>query len=220
MYKACIFDLDGTLTDTLESLTYSVNATLEELGLSSITRAQCRAFVGSGPRPLLEQSLKAVGDQELVHIEAAVEIYARIFKESCTYKVEPYEGIVELLEALKKKGLKLAVLSNKPHLQTNKIVAQFFKEGTFDLAEGLKPEVPRKPDPTAALDIAAKLGVEKEECVYIGDSDTDMMTGNNAGMLPVGVTWGFRDRDVLIAHGARELIDHPEELLTIIDKGV
>ncbi len=216
MYKACIFDLDGTLTNTLESLTYSVNTTLEELGLSSITRQQCRAFVGSGPRPLLEQSLKAVGDHELVHIEQAVEIYARVFKEGCMYKVEPYAGIVELLAALKKKGLRLAVLSNKPHMQTNKIVEQFFQEATFDLVEGLKPDVPKKPDPTAAFFIAEKLGVSKEECIYIGDSDTDMMTGNNAGMLPVGVTWGFRDRDVLIEYGAKYLIDHPEELLDII----
>ena len=216
MYKACIFDLDGTLTDTLESLTYSVNTTLKELGLSSITRQQCRAFVGSGPRPLLEQSLKAVGDHELIHIEQAVEIYARVFKEGCMYKVEPYDGIIELLASLKKEGLRLAVLSNKPHMQTNKIVAQFFEEGTFDLVEGLKPDVPRKPDPTAAYRIAEYFGVAKEECVYIGDSDTDMMTGNNAGMLPVGVTWGFRDREVLIEHGAKYLIDHPEELLEII----
>ena len=167
MYKACIFDLDGTLTNTLESLTYSVNTTLEELGLSSITWQQCRAFVGSGPRPLLEQSLKAVGDQELVHIEQAVEIYARVFKEGCMYKVEPYAGIVELLAALKEKGLRLAVLSNKPHMQTNKIVEKFFEEATFDLVEGLKSDVPKKPDPTAALIIAEKLGVSKEECIYI-----------------------------------------------------
>ena len=216
MYKACIFDLDGTLTNTLESLTYSVNTTLEELGLSSITWQQCRAFVGSGPRPLLEQSLKAVGDQELVHIEQAVEIYARVFKEGCMYKVEPYAGIVELLAALKEKGLRLAVLSNKPHMQTNKIVEKFFEEATFDLVEGLKSDVPKKPDPTAALIIAEKLGVSKEECIYIGDSDTDMLTGNNAGMLPVGVTWGFRDRDVLVEYGAKYLIEHPEELLDII----
>ena len=101
-------------------------------------------------------------------------------------------------------------------MQTNKIVAQFFKEGTFDLAEGLKPEVPRKPDPTAAWDIAAKLGVEKEECVYIGDSDTDMMTGNNAGMLPVGVTWGFRDKSVLVSAGADCIADTAAELSKIL----
>ena len=101
-------------------------------------------------------------------------------------------------------------------MQTNKIVEQFFEEATFDLVEGLKSDVPKKPDPTAALIIAEKLGVSKEECIYIGDSDTDMLTGNNAGMLPVGVTWGFRDRDVLVEYGAKYLIEHPEELLDII----
>ena len=219
MYKACIFDLDGTLTDTLESLTYSVNTTLKELGLSSITREQCRAFVGEGPRALLELSLKAVGDHELVHIEKAVEIYGRIFKDSCTYEVKPYDGIVAMLNSLKERGVGLAVLSNKPHVQTNKIVAQFFKEGTFEMVEGSKPEVPRKPDPTAVWKIAEAFGATKEECVYIGDSDIDMLTGNAAGMLTVGVTWGFRSREVLMKHGANYLIDQAEELLTIIDKG-
>ena len=216
MYKACIFDLDGTLTDTLESLTYSVNTTLQELGLSKITRKQCRAYVGEGPRPLLARSLEAVGDHELVHLEAAVEIYARVFKEGCMYKVAPYDGIIELLTGLKESGLRLAVLSNKPHVQTNKIVASFFDEGVFDCVEGLKPEVPRKPDPTAALAIAECWGIDRKECIYIGDSDTDMMTGKAAGMLTIGVTWGFRDRDVLEKHGADYLIDHPEELLSII----
>ncbi len=216
MYKACIFDLDGTLTDTLESLTYSVNTTLQELGLSKITREQCRAYVGEGPRPLLASSLKTVGDHELVHLEKAVDIYAGVFKEGCMYKVAPYEGIVELLSALREKGLRLAVLSNKPHMQTNKIVASFFAEDTFDRVEGLKPDVPRKPDPTAALSIAESWGIDRKECIYIGDSDTDMMTGKAAGMLTVGVTWGFRDRDVLEKHGADHLIDHPTELLSII----
>ena len=219
MYKACIFDLDGTLTDTLESLTYSVNMTLRELGLSSITREQCRAFVGEGPRVLLELSLKAVGDHDVIHLEEAVEIYGRIFKENCTYEVKPYDGIVDLLESLKKRGMRLAVLSNKPHVQTNEIAAQFFEKGTFEMVEGLKPEVPRKPDPTAARMIAKSFGIAEEECVYIGDSDTDMLTGNAAGMFTVGVTWGFRSREVLKEHGAHRLIDRPEELITIMDKG-
>ncbi len=216
MYKACIFDLDGTLTDTLESLTYSVNTTLQELGLSNITREQCRAYVGEGPRPLLMQSLRAVGDQELQFLEQAVEIYARVFEEGCMYKVAPYNGIVELLTALKERGMRLAVLSNKPHMQTNKIVASCFEKGLFDRVEGLKPDVPRKPNPTAALSLAENWDIDRKECIYIGDSDTDMLTGKAAEMLTVGVTWGFRDRDVLEKHGADHLIDNPKELLAII----
>ena len=107
MYKACIFDLDGTLTDTLESLTYSVNETLSELHLPAITSEQCKSFVGSGARYLIERALQASGDQDLVHIEEAMKIYGRIFKQNCTYKVTPYDGIVEMLTVLRKIQLRV-----------------------------------------------------------------------------------------------------------------
>ena len=216
MYKACIFDLDGTLTDTLESLTYSVNETLKELHLSSITSAQCKSFVGSGARVLIERALQASGDEKLIHIEEAMEIYKRIFKVNCTYHVAPYEGIVELLKALKEQGIRLAVLSNKPHAQTKDVVATFFGTDTFDYVQGQQEGIPRKPDPTAALLIAKQFQVGSEECVYIGDSDVDMQTANAAGMESVGVTWGFRPKEVLLEHGAKHTIDHPEEFISIV----
>lgn len=216
MYKACIFDLDGTLTDTLESLTYSVNETLKELHLSSITSKQCKSFVGSGARCLIERALQASGDEKLVHIEEAMETYKRIFKVNCTYHVSPYEGIVELLKALKEQGIRLAVLSNKPHEQTKDVVATFFGTDTFDYVQGQQEGIPRKPDPTAALLIAEQFQVGSEECVYIGDSDVDMQTANAAGMESVGVTWGFRPKEVLLEHGAKHTIDHPEELISIV----
>ena len=218
MYKACIFDLDGTLTDTLESLTYSVNATLDELHLPGITSEQCKSFVGSGARFLIERALQASGDRELVHIEEAMKIYGRIFKVNCTYHVAPYEGVMDMLKTLKEKGIQLAVLSNKPHLQTVDVIANFFEEGTFAHVQGQQENVPRKPDPAAACMIAEKLGVNNEECVYIGDSDVDMETGSRAGMETVGVTWGFRPKEMLIAHGAKHIIDHPEELISIVEK--
>lgn len=217
MYKACIFDLDGTLTDTLESLTYSVNETLKELNLPCITREQCRDFVGNGARYLLERSLEASGDDTLSHIEEAMQIYGRIFKQNCTYKVAPYDGIKEMLTVLKEKGMKLAVLSNKPHLQTLDVVATFFENDTFQVVQGQKEGVPRKPDPAAAIMIAEAFGVDQTECVYVGDSDVDMQTGNAAGMESVGVTWGFRPKEVLLEHGAHHTIDHPEELITIVN---
>ena len=217
MYKACIFDLDGTLTDTLESLTYSVNETLKELDLPCITREQCRDFVGNGARYLLERSLEASGDNALSHIEEAMQIYGRIFKQNCTYKVAPYDGIEEMLARLKKAGMKLAVLSNKPHLQTLDVVSTFFGEETFGMVQGQQEGVPRKPDPTAALMIAEQFGVDCRECVYVGDSDVDMQTGNAAGMKSVGVTCGFRPKEVLLEHGAQHTIDKPEELITIVN---
>lgn len=216
MYKACIFDLDGTLTDTLESLSYSVNATLKELGLGQITDTQCKAFVGNGARRLIEQSLQAAGDPEAKRIEAAMEVYGRIFKKYCTYHVAPYEGIVDMLQELKKEGVQLAVLSNKPHLQTKDVVATFFDEDTFARVYGQQEGVPRKPDPAAVHMILEELEVSREECLYIGDSDVDMQTGCAAGVPAVGVTWGFRTKEVLIEHGATYVVDKPEEIISIV----
>ena len=216
MYKACIFDLDGTLTDTLESLSYSVNATLKELGLGQITDTQCKAFVGNGARRLIEQSLQAAGDPKAKRIEEAMEVYGRIFKKYCTYHVAPYEGIVDMLQELKKEGVQLAVLSNKPHLQTKDVVATFFDEDTFARVYGQQEGVPRKPDPAAVHMILEELEVSREECLYIGDSDVDMQTGCAAGVPAVGVTWGFRTKDDLIEHGATYVVDKPEEIISIV----
>ena len=216
MYKACIFDLDGTLTDTLESLTYSVNLTLQELGLLQITHEQCKAFVGSGARRLIEQSLQAAGDEKAEHIEEAMEAYGRIFKKHCTYHVAPYDGIVKMLQELKNQGIKLAVLSNKPHLQTQDVVTTFFDEGVFACVLGQQEHIPRKPDPAAVWMILEELGVSKKECLYIGDSDVDMKTGAAAGVDTVGVTWGFRTQEVLIRNGATYIVSNAEEIISIV----
>lgn len=216
MYKVCIFDLDGTLTDTVESLTYSVNATLSELGLSQITEEQCKAFVGSGARKLIERSLKAAGDPELLHVEKAMEVYGRVFKENCTYHVAPYEGIVEMLDTLKTLGVRLAVLSNKPHLQTKDVVATFFGADIFTCVQGQQEGIPRKPDPAAVFMIAKELNVATKECLYIGDSDVDMQTGNAAGVTTIGVTWGFRSREVLKENGAAYIVDKAQEIISIV----
>lgn len=216
MYKACIFDLDGTLTDTLESLTYSVNATLRELGLGQISPTQCKAYVGSGARRLIERSLQAAGDPEAKRIEEAMETYGRIFKTYCTYHVAPYDGIVNMLHELKKQGVQMAVLSNKPHPQTQDVVATFFEDDTFYRVYGQQEGVPRKPDPTALHMLLEELGVTPKECLYIGDSDVDMQTGCAASVTTVGVTWGFRSRDVLIEHGATYVVDKPEEIISIV----
>ena len=216
MYKACIFDLDGTLTDTLESLTYSVNATLRELGLEKITPEQCESFVGHGARRLIEDSIKAGGGNPETCIEKGMEVYGRIFKENCTYKVKPYDGIVELLLQLQETNVKLAVLSNKPHLQTKDVVKTFFDEGTFLCVQGQQEGVPRKPDPTGVYQVLEQLGVSKEECLYIGDSDVDMDTGKAAGVDTIGVSWGFREKEVLAAHQATYIVDRPEEIISIV----
>ena len=214
--KACIFDLDGTLTNTLESMTYSVNLTLEEMGLSKITKDQCRLFVGNGARVLMEKSLKAAGDTDASRIEEGMEIYGRIFDRNCTYHVTPYKGIPEMLKALKDKGIQLAVLSNKPDRQTVKVVKAIFGEELFDYAQGQKEGIRRKPEPDGVWYLIEQMHVSKEECLYIGDSEVDAATGRNAGLKTIGVLWGFRDRKTLETAGADDLIDRPDELLQFV----
>ena len=214
--KACIFDLDGTLTNTLESMTYSVNLTLKEMGLSQITKDQCRMFVGNGARVLIEESLKVSGDPKASRIEEGMKIYGRIFDQNCTYHVTPYEGIPEMLKALKDRGIHLAVLSNKPDRQTVKVVKEIFGDNIFDYAQGQKDGIRRKPAPDRVWYLMEQMQVSKEECLYIGDSEVDAATGKNAGLKTIGVLWGFRDRKTLETAGADHLIERPEELLQFV----
>ena len=214
--KACIFDLDGTLTNTLESMTYSVNLTLKEMGLSQITKDQCRMFVGNGARVLIEESLKVSGDPKASRIEEGMKIYGRIFDQNCTYHVTLYEGIPEMLKALKDRGIHLAVLSNKPDRQTVKVVKEIFGDNIFDYAQGQKDGIRRKPAPDGVWYLMEQLQVSKEECLYIGDSEVDAATGKNAGLKTIGVLWGFRDRKTLETAGADHLIERPEELLQFV----
>lgn len=213
MYKACIFDLDGTLTDTLESLTYSVNETLKEMELPEITSEQCRSFVGNGARFLMEKAVSVSGEEHLSRLEEAMERYGRIFDANCTYRVVPYPGILSMLEEMRAEGLALAVLSNKPHKQAVHVVEEIFGKDVFQIIQGQKENVPRKPDPTVALQIAEELHATPEETVYIGDSEVDVTTGLAAGMHTIAVSWGFRNRQVLEEAGARYIAKDPKEII-------
>lgn len=214
--KACIFDLDGTLTDTLESLAYSVKASLKELGLPEITTDQCRQFIGNGARRLMECALLAAGDVQLLQIEEGMKVYGRIFDANCTYHVTPYDGITQTLKCLKEKEIKLAVLSNKPHAQTVKVVKEIFGAELFNRVQGQKEGIGRKPDPEGVSILLNEMQVEPEECLYIGDSEVDVQTALNAGVKCIAVSWGFRSRDILADAGAEHIIDVPEELLQYV----
>ena len=214
--RGCIFDLDGTLTDTLDSLTHSVNLTLEEMGLPRITENQCRMFVGNGARCLMERALKAAGDTNLNRIEEGMKVYGRIFSANCTYHVTPYEGILELLSQLKDRGIKLAVLSNKPHGQTVDVVKRIFGEEMFDYVQGQCDTLARKPDPSGVWELLKEMGISREECLYVGDSEVDVKTAKAAGVQGIAVTWGVRDRELLKAEGADILVDSPQEMLAYV----
>lgn len=216
MYRLCIFDLDGTLADTLDSLVFSVNETLREMGLSPIQAERCRQFVGNGARVLMEKSLLEAGEAALLRLDEAMEIYGRIFDANCTYHVVPYEGVTELLRDLKREGCKLAVLSNKPHRQTVHVVESIFGKEMFHRIQGQREGIPRKPDPKAALQFAEELGVLPEDTVYIGDSEVDIATGTNAHMMTIGVEWGFRNRAILQEAGAVHIVSTPGEIMELI----
>lgn len=217
MIKACIFDLDGTLADTVESLAYSVNYTLQTLGLKELPVNNFKFYAGDGARMLVRRSLIDAGDKACACFDQAWNIYTGFFKDNCTYKVKPFDGMKEALEQMKKRNIKIAVLSNKPHGQTMEVVAELFGSGFFDIIMGQKDGIPKKPDPTAAWMITEDFGLSPQECMYVGDTNVDMQTGNRAGMYTVGVLWGFRDREELEENHAQRIIGHPLELVGLLD---
>ncbi len=214
-YKAIIFDLDGTLLDTLETLAYFCNSTLETFGFAPYEKDDYRYMVGDGAKVLVERMLRGRGEEAVKQFEKVYGAYIQEYHQNPLYKTEIYPGIESLLLALQEKGVKMAVLSNKPNEATVPIVKSFFGENTFRIARGAMEGVPVKPDPTAALDIIRSIGVSPEACVYVGDTAVDMETGKRAGFYTVGVLWGFREYDELSASGADKIVETPEEILTL-----
>lgn len=211
VYKACIFDLDGTLADTLASLHDSVNQTLMQMGLSGISEEACRRFVGNGARYLMEQALTEAG-AKTDRIDEAMAVYKKIFARNCHYKVTPYEGVVPMLHMLKKQGIKLGVLSNKPYDQAVDVVKALFGDTLFDYVQGQREDVPRKPHPDGIFLSAKMLAVPLEDCLYIGDSEVDVQTGRSACVRTIAVSWGFRTKEELKKAGACDMIDRPQQL--------
>jgi len=214
MFNACLFDLDGTLLDTVESIAYVANKVLAHYGLSPQPIADFNYYAGDGADELMRRCIRAAGG-DFSYLEEARKMYRDLFAKDPLYRVQPYEGIVETLQRLKSRGVKLAVCSNKPHAAALGAIHGMFDDDMFDVIQGQVPSIPRKPAPDIAVMIAGKLGVSVQECMYVGDTNTDMQTGNAAGMYTVGVLWGFRDRVELERNHACQIIEHPKELLGI-----
>jgi phosphoglycolate phosphatase len=210
-YQAAVFDLDGTLVDSLQDLAETGNQVLNMYGYPLHPVDAYRYFVGDGLSTLIKRilPLSRPETEHEEHIRSFSEIYARSWRRnSC-----PYPGIHAMLAGLKEAGLRLAVLSNKPHVFTREFVAYFFPEGTFEVVFGQRPEIGKKPDPAGALEIAGLMAVRPDECLYIGDTAVDMQTGKSAGMFTIGVLWGFRDQDELQEHRADMIVHHPMEIV-------
>lgn len=213
MKKAVIFDLDGTLTDSLESIKVSADKAVGEFGFGPYTREQYKYFVGDGADTLIARCLQAGGDKSLAYFDRAFVEYQKIFEEYCMYQVVPYDGIRELLAALKERGIQIAVLSNKPHERTKDVIYTIFGEGYFDIVQGQTEEIAKKPSPKGVFRILEQLHLTAEDILYLGDTGTDMQTGKAAGAVTVGALWGFREREELLKNHADYVIEKPLELL-------
>lgn len=215
-YELVIFDLDGTILDTLEDLTDSVNFALAKYGYPIRTIEEIRSFVGDGLLMLVKRAIAPETDEVL--IQTVLSEQKAYYKEHCADKTKPYEGIIELLEELKKAGCKLAVVSNKADYAVQILCEQYF-EGMFHMAVGEKENVRKKPAPDAVYTVLEELQVEKENAVYIGDSEVDIETAKNAGLEAVLVSWGFRDTDFLQERGAKRIVATANELKSALITG-
>ena len=214
-FKAVLFDLDGTLLDTIEDLADSMNIVLTGMGFPTHEVAAYKYHVGDGVRELAVRALpKNHQDEET--IKKCIAAMRQEYGSRWDKKTRPYPGIPGLLDALTARGIKMAVLSNKPDQNTKVVVAKLLPKWRFDYVAGERAGIPRKPDPGAALSIAEQLGIPPKEWLYLGDTNTDMKTAVGAGMYPVGALWGFRTADELLACGAKTLIEHPPGLLALL----
>ena len=216
MKRAAIFDLDGTVAATLEAIAHCANMAICDFGYEAYPIDQFKTFAGDGAHTLIERALKGRGVEDKDTVEKVFARYMEIFAVDCLYNAHPYEGIPELLKSLREKGIKTAVLSNKPHPESIKTVDGILPKGSFDLIRGVIDGCPKKPAPDGAFAIAKEFGVEPSECIYLGDTNTDMKTGKSAGMFTIGVTWGFRPVEELKENHADAIIDHPLEALNYI----
>ncbi len=218
-FRAIIFDLDGTLLDTIKDIADSMNFVLKTLGFPIYKTEEYYYFVGEGMETLCRKVLPPVHNTPdmVAHCVAAMKTeYQRRWQNN----TRPYPGILELLNELEKRDIKMAVLSNKPDPLTKLFIQKLLAGINFSLVLGESPDFPKKPAPDSALYISKYLNISPSEFIYLGDSNIDMKTANSAGMFAVGALWGFRTAEELICSGAKKLIKEPQELLKIIDKNI
>ena len=214
-YKGIIFDLDGTLLDTIEDLTDSVNDVMKHYHFPEHDVQACKMMVGNGFRKLITRALPEEKQKDESFIDEAQAEFAKAYHKRYLNKTIPYEGIMELLKQLEKHGIKVAINSNKRSDYTQALADKFFKDQKLTAVYGERESegIPKKPDPTAALEIARQMNLSEKEVLYIGDSKTDMETGLNAGMDTIGVAWGFRGAAELKQNHATYIVEKPEEIL-------
>ncbi len=214
MIKCCIFDLDGTLLDTVNSIAHFVNKTFQNHGIDTVTADECKYFAGNGAKTLIKRALESRGAFDGESFPLILTEYKSAYDANPTHLTDAFPGIKELLLSLKERGIKLVVLSNKPDFATKSIVKHFFGDA-FDVVAGGTDGVPLKPNPEAALTILKSLSVNPSETAFIGDTATDIETGKNMGAKKkIGVLWGFRPRSELQESGADAIVSQADEILS------
>ena len=216
-HKATLFDLDGTLLNTLEDIGDAANRVLAEHGFPAHSMEAYRQFIGDGVSMLITRSLP----EEQRHdetIRTFVEAFRKDYGQNWNVKTKPFEGVPELLDALARRGIRMAVLSNKPHEMTKRCIETLLHEWSFDVVLGHRENVPRKPDPSGALEVADYLNISPQQFLYLGDSAVDMKTARAASMFSVGVLWGYRSMKELKEAGAQALIKRPSDALKLLEE--
>lgn len=216
MIKYVLFDLDGTLLSTLDTITYHLNGTISALSLGEVSVEDTRQFIGNGARKLVSRALSKNGVEDEATVLRVLEIYNHAYDSDPLPHTYPYEGVVELVEALYERGITLGVVTNKPEPTAIKLVESFFP-GKFAFVRGGKEGVILKPDPTEALALLSGVGGDASKCAFIGDTNVDIFTGKNMGAaLSIGVSWGFRSREELLSAGADFVSGKADEILKVI----
>lgn len=215
-FKGVIFDLDGTLVDSLEDLANSVNGMLAAKGFPEHDLGEYRYFVGDGIMMLIKRALPLEYAADEVFVKECLKSVNEEYMNRWSDRTRPYDGVQKLLSMINDNGIKIAVLSNKPHEFTKLIVPHFFPEISFDMVFGARDGIPRKPDTTAVYEILQSLGIAAKECLYVGDSNIDMKTGRGAGMFTVGVSWGFRPEKELRDSGADMIVHNTETIAELL----
>lgn len=214
-FKAVLFDLDGTLLDTIDDISHLINGIFRKYGFPSHDRESYKRFIGEGIFIAIKRALAKEEAEEEIILKIAGEI-AIEFPKLGIVKTKPYKGILELVDELKKRNIRMSIFSNRPDKSTQLLVKHFFKNSTFEIITGATPELPLKPDPFVAIKIAKQMNIPVNKFCYLGDSDVDMQTAIAANMHPVGVLWGFRPKEELLKNGAKTLLAKPKDLLKII----
>lgn len=212
-YKAVIFDMDGTILNTLEDLKNATNYSLRQFGMPERSLEEVRMFVGNGIRKLVERAVPSGTSEE--KIAQIFDVFLEYYEIHSADNTSPYPGILELVEKLKKSGIKTAVSTNKADVPAQELGREYFN-GIFDLIVGQQDGLKVKPAPDSVNKILSILDIQKKDAIYIGDSDVDVQTAKNSGLDFIGVSWGFRGREFLEKNGAKNIVDNANEILDLV----